>query len=428
MDDHADHAVLGAGAVRAIGLGSSTVETNHGVLHADPLRVHRDGHGIGVIDGELAVGFERLGHRLGAVLLPERVALLGVVAHGQRRLVAHLDRHGVPNELAAGRPSKVTHILGVENPGLFPCLFCLLVLTCFLFGDNEHRLIVFLFRLLVTATLGGSEHRFGVAEGTCGRHNVVFRHGQFHVVVPEVQGELTAAKELLVLPSFVVAVHHHAWVELRNGVDVVVLVLEVLVSTAAAVFHAVVDVVPPIDAELELVARLQGARQIDAHHGVVDGVVQALAGSVHHFLNLESTVKRRLELLQVAEVGAAVQRRFADFVTVAVEGAHVLVQLKPHVTKLVRAVVGVRDGFRPVDALGGVVEVDLHVVVCALLPVFVPGSSGSGSVDVGRGQLLSELLEHVGVHPLRGFLLGPSAGPDQAAECCDNPNSHGRSV
>ncbi len=68
--DHADHAILGALAVGAVLLGPPAVEADHRVLHADAVRVHADGHRVGVVDGVLAVGLDGVRHHLGAVLLP----------------------------------------------------------------------------------------------------------------------------------------------------------------------------------------------------------------------------------------------------------------------------------------------------------------------------------------------------------------------
>ena len=343
MDDHPDHAILGALTVRAILLTTPVVETDHGVFHADSGGIHRDRHRIWVVDGVLAVGLEGLGHSLGAVLLPKRVALLGVKAHRQRRLVAHFHRHGVPNELAARRPTEVSHIFRIEDPRLFYLRFRFFVFPGFLFRDNQHGLVVGLLCLGVATTLGRREHGTRIAQRAGGGHNVVCRHGQFDVVVAKVQREFTVPEELLVLPAFVVAVHDHARIELRDGVQVVVFILEVFVPTPSADVHAVVDVVPPIDAEGKLGAGLQRTRQVDPHHRLVDGVVQRIARQISHLLDVEPAVKRGLQFLQVAEVRPVVKRRLSNLVAVAVEGADILVQLQPHVVKRVRAVVGVGD-------------------------------------------------------------------------------------
>ncbi len=99
-------------------------------------------------------------------------------------------------------------------------------------------------------------------------------HGDAEGVIAEVEGELALAEELLVHPAAVVHVGAHARVELRDGVEVVVLLGEVLVAAAAAHLVAVVDGEPP--GHLEVVDRTgrQGLGQVDAHHGLVDGVLQ----------------------------------------------------------------------------------------------------------------------------------------------------------
>ena len=101
VDDHTDHAVLGACAVGAIFCWTPSVEANHGVLHANPLCMHRNGHWVRIVHSEFAVGLQCLRHSLGAVLFPQGVALFGIVAHRQGGSIAHFDCHGVPNELAA---------------------------------------------------------------------------------------------------------------------------------------------------------------------------------------------------------------------------------------------------------------------------------------------------------------------------------------
>ena len=65
--------------------------------------------------------------------------------------------------------------------------------------------------------------------------DVVRRNRQLDVVTLA-SGELAAAEKLLVLPSFVVAIHDHAGVKLCDGVEVVVLVFEILSTTSSAIF------------------------------------------------------------------------------------------------------------------------------------------------------------------------------------------------
>ncbi len=101
MDDDANHSIFRPLTVRPVFLAPAIIETNHGVFHANAFGVDRDGHWIGVVNGMLAVGFECLGHRFGAVFLPQGIALFGIIAHGQGRLLAHFYSHGIPNELSA---------------------------------------------------------------------------------------------------------------------------------------------------------------------------------------------------------------------------------------------------------------------------------------------------------------------------------------
>ena len=394
VDDHGDHAVLGASAVGAVGLRASAVEADHRVLHADPLRVDADGHGVGVLAGEFAVGQQRLGHGLRAVLFPERIALLGVVAHGQRRAVLEFNGHGVPDELPAGGKGEIANVLRLEPPSGQSLLLGLLVFPGFLLGDDEDRLVRGL-GLFEAGPLLGREDLLGILQNAGRRHDVVTRHRDAHVVVSELERELAAAEELLVLPSHPVVVRTEAGEELGNGIQVVVLLREMLVAASAAVLHAVVDVVPPIHLEGEFAARGQGLGQVDAHHGLVDGVGEGLAAGVLDRFNLETTIEIRLEVGDAVKGHPVLHEALADHVAVAVEVPHVLVELEPEVAELVRAVVDVGDGLLAVDALAAVVQADVHHVVHSLLPVLVPRSPAGRAHAVGRGEHVVELAEGV---------------------------------
>ena len=229
VDDHRDHAVFGALGVGAIGFRTTAVEADHRVLHPDPLAVYRNGYRIWIVDGVGAVAAQGVRYGLGAVLLPQRIALLGVVAHGQWSLVTYLYAHGVPDELARRSERKVTYVFGLKDPGLLAFLLALFGFAGFFFGDDHHRAVGVLGRGKAFA-LGGGQHLAGVGQLTSGAHNVVRRHGDGHLVIAEIEGELTATEELLVLPAIVVTVHSHAWVELCNGVQVVAVLLKILVA------------------------------------------------------------------------------------------------------------------------------------------------------------------------------------------------------
>ena len=116
--DHADHAILRPFAVGAVLLGPPAVEADHRVLHADAVGMHTDGHRVGVVDGVLAVGLDGVRHHLGAVLLPQGIAFLGVEAHAEHVVLPHRLVHTVPDELAAAGEGHVAHVLCLEHPGL----------------------------------------------------------------------------------------------------------------------------------------------------------------------------------------------------------------------------------------------------------------------------------------------------------------------
>ena len=141
MYDDRDHAVLCPGAVCAVGFGPTTIEADHRILHADPLGVDADGHWVRVLTSEFRIGEEGLGYGLSAVLLPQWVALFGVVAHGERGAVLQRDGHGIPNELSARSKGEVPHILGLVAPCLEALFLGLLVFSCLVLRDNQNRTV-----------------------------------------------------------------------------------------------------------------------------------------------------------------------------------------------------------------------------------------------------------------------------------------------
>jgi hypothetical protein len=96
VDDHADHAILRPLAVGTVLLGPTTVEADHRILHADAIGMYTDRNGIDVIAGILAVGLDGVRHHLGAVLLPQWIALLRVVAHAEHVVLTNRLVHVRP--------------------------------------------------------------------------------------------------------------------------------------------------------------------------------------------------------------------------------------------------------------------------------------------------------------------------------------------
>ena len=119
---------------------------------------------------------------------------------------------------------------------------------------------------------------------------MILGNSDLHFEIPELERKLTAAQELLVLPSVVIIVNSHSRIELRNGIKIVVILGEVLVTAAAAILHPVIDGVVPGDIERHFVARLQCRREINAHHGLIDHVRQCLAGCIRNFGDLEASL------------------------------------------------------------------------------------------------------------------------------------------
>ncbi len=103
---------------------------------------------------------------------------------------------------------------------------------------------------------------------------MVFRHRYLDFVVTEFERELSAPKKLLVVPAIVVGVGDEPRKPLSEEVNVGVVVLEVFVSIASADPLVVDNVEGPIDGEGVAVARLEGIRQVDAHHRIHNSVFQ----------------------------------------------------------------------------------------------------------------------------------------------------------
>ena len=117
VDDHTDHAVLDPIGIGAVLLRPPEVETDHGVLHPDPIGVHTDRHGVRIIDRVLAVGLHGVRHHLGAVALPKWIAFLRIEAHAQHVLPGDRLAHAIPDELSAAGEGEIAHVLRMECPG-----------------------------------------------------------------------------------------------------------------------------------------------------------------------------------------------------------------------------------------------------------------------------------------------------------------------
>ncbi len=402
---------VGSGAV-LLQLGARPVESDHGVLHAPHRAVHRLGHWIRVGERVAGVHLHGVDHRLGGVLRPQGLALLGVERHGHDERVVPVvlaESLGVPDELAGAGPGEVPHVLGREAPGLAGVGAFALVLEGLVRRDDEHRTLR-VPGLFKAPALLRAEHVGRIVEDAGGRDHVIRRHGDGHPVVAELQGELAAADELLVVPALVVGIRHHPRIPLGHQEDVVA-VLEVLVARAGAhrvLFH---ELVAPVDAESGRVTAAEGCGEVDAHQGAVDHVGQRLAPGVGHPGDAVAAVEA-LQVLQTPHlvIGDAVRfRQGAGPRIHRVAAEAVLVELQPEIPQGVGRTVGVGDGFAAGDHPPCFVQRHLDVVVGPLLPVAGGRRPRGVAVHVGGGQLgveLTELVDEIALGLLDGAVGG----------------------
>ena len=332
VDDDADHAELLRFRIRSVGVGAAAVKANHRVFHADVVGMDRNGALVGVVDGEFRVGLNGLRHGTGRELLPKRIPFFGVERLGEGGAVAHLDGHGVPNELAARSKGKVAHVFRRERPSFGARGLGLFAFAGFGFGSDDDGLVGGLAGFGQALALGRREHARLVGQGAGGGHEVVAGYGNGDFIVPKRKGKLALSQELLVLPSDVVAVHGHARKKLGNGVEGVALLVEVLVPAAAAVLHAVVDHVVPCDVKPYALSWGKRRRKVDPHHRVVDHVRELAAGRGLYLGHVKSALVF-VDVLFVDLLGRD-GRGNAPFLALVRHGTglhHVLVQLDPQV-------------------------------------------------------------------------------------------------
>ncbi len=112
--------------------------------------------------------------------------------------------------------------------------------------------------------LDGREHLVGILQQARRGDDVVIRHGEGDLVVPELEGEFAGTEELLVDPPGVVGVGRHAGEPLGDGVDMVTVGLEELVAGAGHDALRVIDRIGPGDLEDEVLTGLQRLGQVQA--------------------------------------------------------------------------------------------------------------------------------------------------------------------
>ena len=119
---------------------TGSVEADHRIFHAADRTVDRDGDRVRVGEGELRKDVQRVDDGGGGVAFPQRVALFGVVTHGQRFLPIHGVALGVPDEFTGVGETEIANVVGVIDPGLFAFGLVLFVGGGFCFGDDFQRL------------------------------------------------------------------------------------------------------------------------------------------------------------------------------------------------------------------------------------------------------------------------------------------------
>ena len=78
VDDHRDEAVFGALRISPVFFGTRSVKADHGILHSVNGTVDRDGHRVGVVEGELGIEVQSVNDRVGGIGAPERLGFIGV--------------------------------------------------------------------------------------------------------------------------------------------------------------------------------------------------------------------------------------------------------------------------------------------------------------------------------------------------------------
>ncbi len=206
---------------------------------------------------------------------------------------------------------------------------------------------------------------------------MIVRDRQRHFEIPELESELPAPQKLLVLPARHVGEGRHPRIPLGDGVDVILVLLEILVASPRPQVLGIHDVVLPVDPEGDLPTRRHRHRQFNPHHGLHDPVAQLSAILVVHANNLIAA----LEFLPRQFPAQGPESHFIEIgrlhrlVTHRLLPEAVLIELHPEVAQGKRRVVGVGDGLRAGQPLLPVVERHRDLVIGPLLPVLRSRSS-----------------------------------------------------
>ncbi len=136
----------------------------------------------------------------------------------------------------------------MELPGLCAGWFALGALSSFFRSHDQGRLARF-------PSYGqsflpdGLQHFAGVLQDPGGCDHMIIRHGNAYLVVAELQGELSTAKKLLVLPACIIGVGAEAWIPVGDFKQSCAIV-EFLVPRTCADALGVIDQIGPADLEV----------------------------------------------------------------------------------------------------------------------------------------------------------------------------------
>ena len=199
------------------------------------------------------------------------------------------------------------------------------------------------------------------------------------------------------MPALYIVIHTHPREKLCNHIGAVIIGREILIARTRTVDHVVVDIVPPFDGKHHLPTRLQWGWQVDSHHGLIDNVWQGFSLSVCNFFDIESTVKRVAKVVigKGRQLGYLVQRLAVFQKSWGIFFTDILVELYPQIRQRIGRIVGIGNGFFSVEALGFVIDFDVHHIVSTLLIVCGTRGTTCGSIIIGSRKLVVELTEFV---------------------------------
>src|SRR6218665_203856 len=103
---------------------------------------------------------------------------------------------------------------------------------------------------------------------------MVSRNIHFYFIISENQSKFAASCELMILPAVKIAVNTHPWEPLCDGVKVISVFREILITASSAFLDTIRDVIVPIDFENEFFSFLQSFWKVNTHHCLVDHIFQ----------------------------------------------------------------------------------------------------------------------------------------------------------